>query len=84
MVIFQTTFKYFSPNHVNIKRSQVVQKDFYIDDLLTGTNNLDQALELQNQLIGMLKSSGMHFRKWTSNSSIILESIPQEDREPSL
>ncbi|XP_055932821.1 uncharacterized protein LOC129962847 [Argiope bruennichi] len=34
-------------------------KDFYVDDILSGTEDLSSAIELQDQLIHLLKSAGL-------------------------
>ncbi|KFM60187.1 hypothetical protein X975_23472, partial [Stegodyphus mimosarum] len=41
----------------------------YMDDILSGAESLSSALELQNQLIGILNSGGMLLHKWYSNAT---------------
>jgi len=45
----------------------MARNGFYVDDLIAGTDNLDTALSLQQDLIDMLKKGGFTLRKWTSN-----------------
>ncbi|XP_055928190.1 uncharacterized protein LOC129959396 [Argiope bruennichi] len=56
-------------------------KDFYVDDILSGTEDLSSAIELQNQLIHLLKSAGMELHKWSSNNPVLLQKVPTSDRE---
>ena len=49
--------------------SQILKGDFYVDDLLTGAQNLQKAIELRSELIFLLKKGGFNLRKWASNHS---------------
>ncbi|XP_025997552.2 uncharacterized protein LOC105197924 [Solenopsis invicta] len=49
------------------KAAEVVLKDFYIDDLLTGGNSIEEVKELKNQLIGLLAKGGFELHKWNTN-----------------
>lgn len=48
--------------------SSVVERDFYVDDIITGTATLEEAFELQRQLIELLSRGGFNLRKWNANS----------------
>lgn len=61
--------------------SAVTLKDFYVDDVLTGTEDLCTALELQQQLISMLKTGGMQLHKWCSNVKELLQQVPYDVQE---
>ncbi|XP_053667573.1 uncharacterized protein LOC128717922 [Anopheles marshallii] len=56
-----------------------VLRDFYVDDLLTGTDDLSEAIEMQRQISSMLRSAGFSLKKWASNNPKALDGIPQED-----
>lgn len=64
--------------------STTIINDFYVDDLLTGADNIDDALAMQNKIIGTLQSAGLKLRKWTSNCEALLENVPENDRETKL
>ena len=49
---------------------------FYVNDCLAGADNVEQAFLLQQQLQGLLKKCGILLRKWPSNSTDVLDSIP--------
>lgn len=61
--------------------SKVVLRDFYVDDLLTGADTEEVAVDLQKQLSAMLSTGGFELRKWISNSTTVLKAIPEADRE---
>lgn len=61
--------------------SAVTMTDFYMDDLMTGCDNVTDALELQQQLIGLTKSGGFKLSKWASNHNIILANVSADQRE---
>ena len=60
---------------------EIVLKDFYVDDLLIGTNNLDEAIILRSQLNVLLERGGFLLRKWHSNSKDLLATIPEKLKE---
>ena len=55
------------------KVRQVIEHDMYVDDLLTGCSNLEEAKNLQDQLIKTLQTGGFPLRKWTSNSPKLIK-----------
>lgn len=55
--------------------------DFYMDDLMTGADNIPDALVLQKQMILLMESGGFCVSKWASNSNPLLESVPENQRE---
>lgn len=44
-----------------------VISDFYMDDCLTGSSDISEAIEIQQQLIKLLARGGMCLHKWCSN-----------------
>ncbi|XP_055388167.1 uncharacterized protein LOC129616536 [Condylostylus longicornis] len=61
--------------------SQATLESFYIDDLLSGADSLEEALQFQKQLINMMASSGFSLRTWSSNAAPFLKAVPKEHRE---
>ncbi|GFW40503.1 integrase_H2C2 domain-containing protein [Trichonephila clavipes] len=45
----------------------VVLSDCYMDDILSGSESVEEVIELQHQLIEMFKTAGMHLHKWCGN-----------------
>ncbi|GBM99551.1 hypothetical protein AVEN_244284-1, partial [Araneus ventricosus] len=46
--------------------------DVYVDDILSGSNNLEETKALQHQLIQLLKKGGTELHKWVSNHPELL------------
>lgn len=64
--------------------SKLVRRDFYVDDLMSGANTIQEAIIAQNEIRELLSRGGLPIRKWTSNSEELLLNVPAEDREISL
>lgn len=62
------------------RASKVLMTDTFVDDIITGTSNVGDALLLQKELISLLKAGQFHLRKWSSNSPELLKSIDRVDR----
>lgn len=56
----------------------------FVDDLLTGASTLEKAQQLQHDLIQMLKSGGFNLRKWSRNTTHLIEQLPSEMRHQSV
>ncbi|KAK2578491.1 hypothetical protein KPH14_002052 [Odynerus spinipes] len=57
----------------NPRASHAIISDFYIDDLLTGTDTLASAKRLYCDITAILKTAGLELRKWASNEPRIFE-----------
>ncbi|KAG5886734.1 hypothetical protein JTB14_027156 [Gonioctena quinquepunctata] len=53
--------------------SNVIKQDFYVDDLITCTNSVSEALKLKNQVVDILESGKFPLRKWISNCEELLD-----------
>ena len=54
----------------------VLQRDFYVDDLMTGTDTVEDAVKLQKEMISLLQCAGMKLSKWCSNHPDVLANLP--------
>ncbi|XP_061401019.1 uncharacterized protein LOC133336755, partial [Musca vetustissima] len=61
--------------------SQMLKDNFYMDDGLCGADSLSTAIEIQKELVTILKQHGFILRKWSSNTPRLLKNIPHSDRE---
>ncbi|XP_065089784.1 uncharacterized protein LOC135710976 [Ochlerotatus camptorhynchus] len=61
--------------------ARVAKKDFYMDDVITGADSLEEALECQSQLIALLQRGGFELHKWCANAPELLQRIPEKHRE---
>ncbi|KAL7723919.1 hypothetical protein ACLKA6_015870 [Drosophila palustris] len=59
----------------------VVKQQMYVDDILSGADNVEQAENIKNQVIGMMHSGTFELRKWASNDPRLLQNIPLEHLE---
>ncbi|XP_055604816.1 uncharacterized protein LOC129753047 [Uranotaenia lowii] len=57
----------------------IFKSDFYMDDCLTGANDIRSAIEFRRQATDLANSAGFPLKKWASNESAVLEGIPLED-----
>ncbi|XP_062557949.1 uncharacterized protein LOC134222816 [Armigeres subalbatus] len=58
---------------------KAVIEDFYVDDLLSGAANMEDAIEKRRQITDMLATAGFPLRKWASNVPEALTGVPSED-----
>ncbi|XP_059221290.1 uncharacterized protein LOC131995958 [Stomoxys calcitrans] len=58
--------------------SHVLMSCMYVDDVMAGGHDVSSAIKVQTELTAALESAGFALRKWTSNSSEFLASIPRE------
>ncbi|XP_065083392.1 uncharacterized protein LOC135705547 [Ochlerotatus camptorhynchus] len=47
--------------------ASIVKKDFYVDDVLTGADNIETLVDTSTQLDDLLKRGGFNLRKWSAN-----------------
>lgn len=66
------------------RAAEIIRADFYVDDLLTGGDNLKETVELQRQIIEILDKYGFSLHKWCSNYDELLDMIPEHKRETQL
>ncbi|XP_022164008.1 uncharacterized protein LOC111029351 [Myzus persicae] len=52
----------------------------YVDDICDGADSINDALNLQSNLISILKGAGLDLKKWASNTKVILDAVPVSDR----
>ncbi|XP_056647358.1 uncharacterized protein LOC130452026, partial [Diorhabda sublineata] len=55
--------------------SHVIENNFYMDDLISGTDSVEDAIHLIKHLINILDSAKFPLRKWTSNRTEIFENL---------
>ncbi|GFW03311.1 integrase catalytic domain-containing protein [Trichonephila clavipes] len=55
----------------------VVMSDCYMDDILSGSESIEEVIELQHQLIEMFKTTGMHLHKWCGNLPEITSNLQE-------
>lgn len=61
--------------------AQILRSDVYVDDVVTGCSTLNEAILIKDQLISLFQKGGFELRKWASNSSTFLKTIPESCRQ---
>lgn len=51
-----------------------------MDDILTGADTLETAVELQRRLTNLCMAGGFPLRKWSANDEVLLRDVPAEHR----
>jgi hypothetical protein len=60
------------------RASQVLLKDIYVDDVLTGAYSKDDAVALRVELVNLLNAGKFSLSKWASNDPDIIPEIPND------
>lgn len=61
--------------------TDILQRDTYVDDVLSGAADITLAKEQIRQLNDVLTAGGFKLRKWIANDSEILADIPLQDQD---
>ncbi|XP_038106598.1 uncharacterized protein LOC119766232 [Culex quinquefasciatus] len=61
--------------------AKIVRDACYVDDILSGADSPDEAIECLKQLQGLLSRGGFPIHKWSSNESAVMDQIPEGERE---
>ena len=70
--------------HTHPIASPIIASDFYVDDLLTGAQTVDDAITLKEEIVALLSSGGFELRKFASNSKEFLNCIADEHKSSSI
>ncbi|XP_076396344.1 uncharacterized protein LOC143265864 [Megachile rotundata] len=58
--------------------SRIINRDLYVDNLLTGANSLEEVLQIRDEIIELLRSGGFNMRQWASNHHHALDNITEK------
>ncbi|XP_075150935.1 uncharacterized protein LOC142225044 [Haematobia irritans] len=59
----------------------VVTRDFYVDDLISGGDSIEEVVKIRREVTAILKRGNLQIRKWISNDETVLQDVCQSDRE---
>ncbi|GFX07878.1 integrase catalytic domain-containing protein [Trichonephila clavipes] len=59
----------------------VVMSDCYMDDILSGSDSIEEVIELQHKIIEMFKTAGMHLHKWCGNLPEITSNLQEIEQQ---
>ncbi|XP_053691129.1 uncharacterized protein LOC128739658 [Sabethes cyaneus] len=58
--------------------ARILAKDFYVDDMMTGVDCVEDGVKLCSDMQQLMKGGGFNLRKWSSNCPAVLVKIPAE------
>ncbi|XP_018396273.1 PREDICTED: uncharacterized protein LOC108774620 [Cyphomyrmex costatus] len=62
--------------------SACIRRDFYVDDLLTGADTIQEAETLRDEAIELLRLGAFELGKWTSYTPELLDATPNRNDKP--
>ena len=71
-------------NNFNIRASEALMNNFYVDNLLKATFDEESCIEFVQDIISLCKMGGFRLNQWMSNSKHVLSSIPTTERDVSV
>ena len=74
----QTAYDYESEFDPDI--SNVVHRNFYVDDCLCFVSSVKEGVKNVTQLPQLLQKGRFHLTKWSSNNSSVLQAVPCPER----
>ena len=64
--------------------AEILDRDCYVDNILTGAQTLEEILALHDQLMKITSAGCFPLRKWCSNNPIFMKNVNDELRETSI
>ncbi|XP_043470230.1 uncharacterized protein LOC122503667 [Leptopilina heterotoma] len=61
--------------------ARVLKNDFYVDDMLSGSQTFEDAMKLRDELIQLLSKDGFNLRKWASNDPNLIKDLSSESSD---
>ncbi|GFX59555.1 integrase catalytic domain-containing protein [Trichonephila clavipes] len=58
---------------------EILDRSFYVDDLISGGNEFEEALETSRRAKNILEAAGMDLRKWITNDANLIEQWKKEN-----
>lgn len=66
--------------HKYPEAARILREDFYVDDVMSGCDNLEDAVRISQDLKRLLQLGGFELKKWSSNSRDLMETIDPSER----
>ena len=63
------------------KAATIVEKEFYVDDCLSGADSVEEALDVHQQLLKLFDKGGFYLRKWNSSDPEVVRRMKPEHRD---
>lgn len=58
--------------------SKIALRDFYVDDVLSGADTINEAQQRVQELINLMEAGKLTLRKWSSNDKKVLPMLPDD------
>ena len=71
-------------HHFGDDAANTILHNFYVDDLLKSLENEEQAISLLSRVQSLCAEGGFNLTKVLSSSPLLIESVPQDKRAPSV
>jgi hypothetical protein len=69
-------------SHSDPKITSLLKESFYVDDLVTGEEGLDESFHIYKRSREIMAEGGFNLRKWYSNSQALLDRINAHELKP--
>nr|CAI5857351.1 unnamed protein product [Callosobruchus analis] len=53
------------------RAAEILENSVFVDDIVSGANDISEALKLQSELISLLKCGGFELKKWMSYAAVV-------------
>ncbi|XP_029054648.2 uncharacterized protein LOC114881933 [Osmia bicornis bicornis] len=63
------------------RAAKILTRDFYVDDVLTGANTLDEAIKIRDELMQLTAKGGFLLRQWVSNEPSLIEPLQGNNKD---
>ncbi|XP_026742369.1 uncharacterized protein LOC113504313 [Trichoplusia ni] len=60
--------------------SEIIRRDYYMDDMMSGKDNVQDALKVPKEIDTILKKGGFQLKKWCSNDINFLKEFEESER----
>ncbi|XP_032688818.1 uncharacterized protein LOC116852490 [Odontomachus brunneus] len=60
------------------RAAELLRRCTYVDDVLAGTDTVQEALALQQEIGDLLKAGGFSLKKWAANNQALLKTVPAD------
>ena len=57
-----------------------ILRNTYVDDFASGGDNVQETLKLQQSASKLMQNAAFNLKKWSSNSSQLMDAMPEKDR----
>ncbi|XP_047504174.1 uncharacterized protein LOC125049113 [Pieris napi] len=60
--------------------ARILNEDFYVDDCMSGSDDVQKAIQISKDLKELLRRGGFELKKWSSNNTEFMQSLKPDER----